>query len=184
MNYFSMANGNPGTGGYAFSYQDTVGSDVCLDGCPASGATCTPAPATSMLCTHGTLLANPAPYTAFGGGIGFNLNQMMATSATPTAISPFAATGSGISYTVSSLPANGLRIQIDHGGSANQYCANVTTASGVIPWANLTLMCYNTPPGAALTGPPSDATQIEFQMVTVASAGTGDFCITAVGFAP
>jgi hypothetical protein len=45
-------------------------------------------------------------------------------------------------------------------------------------------MCYNTPPGAALTGPPSDATQIEFQMVTVASAGTGDFCITAVGFAP
>src|SRR5450432_2283269 len=75
---FLAAPANPGTGVYAFSYQDTVGSIVCLDGCPASGAVCTTAPATSLLCTHGDLLANPAPYSAFGGGIGFNLNQAMA----------------------------------------------------------------------------------------------------------
>jgi hypothetical protein len=181
MNYLASP-ANPGTGGYAFSYQDTVGSIVCLDGCPASGAVCTTAPATSLLCTHGNLLANPAPYSAFGGGIGFNLNQAMATSATPTTAMPFVTTGSGISYTVTNVPANGLRLQIDHGGMT--YCANVTTASGTIPWASLELTCYDTPPGAALTGPPGDATQIEFQMVTTATAGTGDFCVTAVGFAP
>jgi hypothetical protein len=181
---FLAAPSNPGTGGYAFSYQDTVGSIVCLDGCPASGAVCSTAPATSELCTHGNLLANPAPYSAFGGGIGFNLNQAMATSATGTTAMPFVTTGSGISYVVSSIPPNGLRLQIDHGGSTNTYCANVTAPSGTIPWSGFALTCYNTPPGAALTGPPDDATQIEFQMVTTATAGTGDFCVTSVSFAP
>ena len=185
MNYLA-APANPGTGGYAFAYQDTSGSDVCLDGCPASGATCTVAPATSMLCTHGILAANPtAPYAAYGGGIGFNLNQALATSATATVAMAFVTTGSGISYTVTSVPANGLRVQIDHGGVT--YCApaSPTALTATVAWTSFNTKCYDAPPdGVALTAAPADATQIEFQMVTVATAGTGDFCVTAVSFAP
>jgi hypothetical protein len=182
MNYLSTTAGNPGSGGYAFAYQDTGGSVVCLDGCPQSVADVAPAcavpAATAELCTHGTLGANPAPYSVYGGGIGINLNQVMGA----TAVGTFAATGSGIGYAVTSVPTNGLRIQIDHGGMT--YCAPVTATTGTIPWANFAITCYNTPPGAALTGPPNDATQIEFQMVTVATAGSGDFCVTSLLFAP
>jgi hypothetical protein len=173
QSYLTTAAGNPGTGGYAFAYQDALGGDVCLDGCPSSGASCaTSAPPTSMLCLHGTIAASGY------GGIGFGLSQSMSAPSP----GPFPATGSGIKYAVTSVPTTtGLRVAIDHGGAANQYCAVVTAPSGTVTWADLLLNCYDTPPGAALTGPPTDATQIQFQLV---NAGTADFCVTAVSFAP
>jgi hypothetical protein len=191
MNYLTNAAGNPGTGGYAFAYDDTLGSIVCLDGCPNVDSTLLPCSGSgTLLCGHGTLAENSAtstpPYSIYGGGIGFALNQPMGTSAASPVQAPFAATGSGISYTVSSLPTNGLRLAIDHGGATIQYCATLLTASGTVPWASFNTMCYDTPPdGVALTAAPSDAHQIEFQMPTVTTAtATADVCIMAVSFAP
>jgi hypothetical protein len=122
-----------------------------------------------MLCMFGTIV------TGGYGGMGFGLSQ--ATSAPSPG--PFPATGSGITYAVTSVPATGLRIDIDRGTS--QYCAVVTKASDTVPWASLVLDCYGPVPGEALAGPPPDATQIEFQLV---GAGTADFCVTKVSFAP
>jgi hypothetical protein len=191
MNYLTKANGNPGTGGYAFAYDDTLGSIVCLDGCPNVDSTLLPCSgAGTFLCGHGALAANSATstpaYAIYGGGIGFGLNQAMATAAGSPASAPFAATGSGITYSVSSLPANGLRLAIDHGGPTVQYCAALTATTGTVPWAMFNTKCYDpTPDGLALTGPPSDATQIEFQMPSVTAAtSTADICVIAVSFAP
>jgi hypothetical protein len=138
-----------------------------------------------MLCALGNpLLANAtAPYAAFGGGIGFSLDQPMGA---PTGL-PFKvpAASTGITYTVSSVPTNGLRIQIDHGGPTIEYCAPApATATATLVWSDFNTKCYDTPPdGVALTGPPNDATQIEFQLVTTDTVGTGDFCVVAVSFA-
>jgi hypothetical protein len=184
MNYLSMAAGNPGTGGYAFSYADSS-STVCLDGCPASPAVCSGTG--TALCGHGSLPANPAPYPVYGG-IGINLNQALATSAASPPNVPMAVTGTGITYALSSLPTNGVRLAIDDGatsaGPGTAYCAVLTAASGTVPWASFNTKCYDVPPdGTALTGPPQTASQIEFQMVPIpAAAVVDDFCVTAVSF--
>jgi hypothetical protein len=186
--YLSTAAGNPGMGGYAFAYEDMegappTGSEVCMEGCSQSAPAVTIACSTSTaLCGHGVLGESVATnmYAAFGGGVGFNLNQPMAST---TAAMPFATTGSGIAYTLSSLPTSGVRVQIDHGGVT--YCAPATAASGTVAWASFNTKCYDAPPdGVALTGAPADATQIEFQMVSTATSVTDDFCVTAVSFAP
>jgi hypothetical protein len=170
-------------GGYAFAYQDTVSSAVCLEGCPPSspGALAPSCGTGTALCGHGDLGMDLATngFAAYGGGIGFNLNQPLGTATAQT----FAAMGSGIAYTVTSVPLTGLRINIDHGGVT--YCATATTASATLPWASFNTQCYNTPAdGIALTGAPLDATQIEFAMVAVAASVSDDFCVTAVSFAP
>jgi hypothetical protein len=94
----------------------------------------------------------------------------------------FAATGSGISYTLSAAPTQSLRLAIDNGGMT--YCAPITGSTGTVMWADFMVACYNPTPGPALTGAPTTATQIEFQIEAGAAVADFNFCVTALSFAP
>jgi hypothetical protein len=156
-------------GGYAFAYSDGV-STACLDA--------------AALCATGTTGVNP-PTTVYGSGIGFNLNQAMATGTVSPPISPFTATGLGLSYKLSSLPAQGVRIAIDGpeiAGVATDYCAVLSTTSGTVAWAKFNSKCWDDS-GVFLTGPPTNATHIEFQVPAVATATPFNFCVDSVAFA-
>jgi hypothetical protein len=159
-------------GGYAFAYSDGT-STGCLD----AGA----------LCTTGTTAAVTAATSAtiYGSGIGFNLNQAMATGTASPPIDAFAATGLGLSYTLSNLPAQGVRIAIDGppiAGVATVYCAVLSATSGTVAWAKFNSKCWDDS-GTFLTGPPTSATHIEFQVPSVATATPFNFCVEAVAFA-
>jgi hypothetical protein len=112
----------------------------------------------------------------YGGGIGINLNG--------AALPYTALTGSGVTYTLSSVPV-GTRLVIGNG--APDYCYNVPTSAltGTVPWASFTLTCYDPDAGAPFS--PSDApTHIEVEVVSPAAgsaAETWDLCAT-LGIAP
>ncbi len=157
-----------GMGGYAFAYADTGGSSACLDG--------------NAFCVQGSLVAwNPPAYSDYGAGIGVNLNQAGRSTAPGT----FAATGSGITYALSALPPNPVRLIIDNAGQ--DYCTNISATSGNAPWGSFYVQCYNLPAGdagASLSAAPATATHVELQISTVVTPSVFDFCITALGFSP
>jgi hypothetical protein len=156
-----------GDGGYAFAYSDGV-STGCLDA--------------TALCTTGTTAAATAlnSATVYGSGIGFNLNQAMAVGAASPPIDAFTATGLGLSYTLSSLPAQGVRIAIDSSGTV--FCAVLSSASGSVAWAKFNSKCWDDS-GTFLAGAPTGSTHIEFQVPAVAAPTPFNFCVDAVGFA-
>jgi hypothetical protein len=154
-----------GDGGYAYSYSDTAkggASSVCLD--PLA------------LCGAGSTGAMSA--LTWGAGIGVNLNQAMGTS---PPVGMFAATGSGISYTLSNLPSQGASLIVDNGGM--DYCAQLSATSATVKWSDFNLTCWAPTPAGALSGPPSTATHVNFQVDAAAAVATFDFCVTAVTFA-
>jgi hypothetical protein len=157
-------------GGYAYAYQDTGGSTACLD--------------QTALCGSGTT-GVAAGSTVWGAGIGFNLNQAKATSSTSPPINPYAVTGSGITYALSNLPATGARITISDTSTSptTDYCAPITSASGTVKWATFNTACWDDS-GTTLAGAPTTATHVNFQVNAGSAAGTFDFCVTAVSFAP
>jgi hypothetical protein len=144
-----------------------MGSTACID-------------STAMCVTGSTAVANSTG-TIWGSGLGFNLNQAMgtATNSNPT-IGAMATTGTGISYSLSNLPAQGMRILIDEGGT--NYCVPISTASGNVSWAAFNTKCWDNT-GTYLTGAPSTATHIEFQVTSDAAPTSFDFCVTSVAFA-
>jgi hypothetical protein len=152
-----------GMGGKAFSYEDMGGSTSCVNA--------------SSFCGMGMDVADPPPYLNFGGGIGVNVDQAMGSKT----VSSYTPTGSGIFYTVTGLPTSGLRIQVDNDGVT--YCAQLTAATGTVPWTDFSIDCFDAPPGAALTAAPL-MSQVEFQVPSVATSATWDFCVTALRFAP
>ncbi len=158
-----------GDGGYAYAYSDAAKggtSSACVDELALCGAGMT-----------GAMSA-----ATWGAGIGVNLNQGMSTSSTSPPIAMFAATGSGISYTLTNLPSQGARIIIDNGGM--DYCAPLSAAMGEVKWADFNLTCWAPTPAGDLSGAPSTATHINFQVDAAAAAAPFDFCVTAVSFAP
>jgi hypothetical protein len=166
-----LAQGTIGMGGYAYAFSDMVvpgGSTSCVD--------------QFALCTLGTTgTQNPPDYTVYGAGIGVNLNQ----DPSATSVGTFAATGNGIAYTLSNLPAQGVRLIIDDGGDAGKttYCVDLTTSTGQIPWSQFSTQCYNLGnPGAALSGAPSSATSIQFLVIAGSKPGPFDFCVTSLAF--
>jgi hypothetical protein len=154
-------------GGYAYAYEDKGGSTACLD--------------STSLCGMGTT-GVAAGSTVWGAGIGLNLNQAQATSSTSPPINTYAVTGSGITYSLSNLPPQGMRLTIDNGGTTD-FCAPITAASGTVKWATFNTACWDDS-GTALTGAPTAATHINFQVDAGTASGTFDFCVTAVSFAP
>jgi hypothetical protein len=152
-----------GMGGYAFSYADGV-STACID--------------TTAMCTTGQ--TGVQSMTVYGAGIGFNLNQAMATTSTSPPINPFTATGVGISYSISSLPSQGARLAI--GDGTTDYCAALPGKSGTIPWATFNTKCWDNT-GTALSGPPTNPVHIEFQVPATAAATPFSFCVDSVAFA-
>jgi hypothetical protein len=115
--------------------------------------------------------------TAWGAGIGVNLDQ----DVSGTGSGACAATGSGITYALSgSLPPQGMRIIIDSGGA--DYCAPLSAPSGSVPWSAFNTACWQPGSGMSLSGPPAQATHVEFQVDTSSSSGAFDFCVTALKF--
>lgn len=152
-------------GGYAYSYADKAGSSSCSS--------------ESAFCGEGTTTVQTSTNssTAWGAGIGVNLDQMMG-SMVPGAC---AANGAGITYAVSgTLPPQGMRLIIDSAGM--DYCAPLSAVSGMVPWASFNTACWEPSTGTALTSAPSMATHVEFQVNATSAAGTFDFCVTSLEF--
>jgi hypothetical protein len=156
-------------GGYAYAYNDMMGSTACLD--------------MSALCGMGTTGVATPTGTVWGAGIGFSLNQAMATSMMSPPINPYAVatTETGITYTLSNFPSQGMRLIINNSGT--DYCAPITAASGTVTWSSFNTKCWDNS-GTALTAAPQAATHIQFQVTAGNASASFDFCVTAVKFAP
>ncbi|MGO9835305.1 MAG: hypothetical protein ACLP1X_13920 [Polyangiaceae bacterium] len=155
-----------GDGGYAYAYDDGMGSTACLD--------------TTALCGTGTTAVTNASGSIWGAGIGFNLNQAVATGAASPAVNTYAATGTGLTYALSNLPPQGMRIVIDDGGT--DYCVPIGAASGTVNWASFNTKCWDNS-GTFLSGAPATATHILFQVTADAAATRFNLCVTSITFA-
>jgi expansin (peptidoglycan-binding protein) len=154
-------------GGYGYSYNDGHGSTVCID--------------STAMCGTGTTAVADAAGTIWGAGIGANLNQAQGTAASPNpSVNNYAATGTGIAYSLSNLPAQGMRIVIDNGGT--DYCVPIAAASGTVGWASFNTKCWDNS-GTFLSGAPATATHILFQVTADAASTPFNFCVTHVAFA-
>jgi hypothetical protein len=158
--------GTIGNGGYAYAYSDGTGggagtSTSCVD----SSAFC------------GTVKTGATSSTTWGGGIGVELNQPVNSTAVT-----FAVVGFGIQYSLSmpAFPSAGMHIVIDHAGV--DYCAILSGTAGTVPWSSLNTKCWNPTTGTTLTGPPQDATHVNFQVNAGAAPTTVSFCVTSLAF--
>jgi hypothetical protein len=153
--------------GYDFTFNDKTKSTVCM--------------LPSSLCGAGTVGAqDPPTYSVWGAGFGFSLS----TFTTATTEVPVQLTGTGVTVTVTSLPTNAdMRLQVKHyvGATGTTYCALMTTATQTIPWASFNTMCWDPTKGVALTGPPNTS-NFQFQASSRLTAGSFDFCVTALSF--
>ena len=105
----------------------------------------------------------------------------MATSSASPPVGNYAVTGSGISYSLSALPAQGMRLAVDEGGV--DYCVPLSAASGTVKWASFNTKCWDNS-GMALAVAPNAATYIHFQVTAATAVAPFDFCVTALSFAP
>ena len=144
--------------GYEYTFSDGKGSTVCL--------------AANGLCAAGTTGAkDPPAYTVWGAGFGFNLTM----GATPVQLS-----GTGVTVALSGLPVGvELRVQVKVEGQ--NFCAVMTAATQTIPWTSFNTQCWAPATGVPLSGPPNTSS-IEFQVSSGPTAGTFDFCLTALSF--
>jgi hypothetical protein len=90
-----------------------------------------------------------------------------------------AATGTGIKYSLSNLPPQGMRIVIDNNGT--DYCTPIAAASGTVTWAAFNTKCWDNS-GTFLTGAPAAATHILFQITADAASTPFNVCVTSVSF--
>ncbi len=183
-NYLTAAAAGVGMGGYAYSYNDSMGT---------TGGTSTGCVVSTALCTSGmTDISNGAATpNHFGAGIGFNLNQTQSTGCTSTPVNAFTvpAGSVGVSYSLSNLPPGGVRLEIGNGATSasgtatgTDYCATLTAASGTIPWAQFNSQCWVNTPGDFLSGPPTAPTHINFGLPSGAAASAFNFCVDSIGF--
>ena len=103
-----------------------------------------------QLCAQGSVAAT-ADYSGIGY-LGFNLNQQVGSSTYGT----YTPTGTGIDFDISNTGGSVLRLQIQAADGAtnpnHHWCANITTASGTIPWATFNTQCWSPATGVAYTG--------------------------------
>jgi hypothetical protein len=170
-----------GMGGYSYVFSDSTGADPC-----------TTSPTTicidsSAVCVAGTTGVSVAPYNCYGGGFGINVNQAINSTTLGTYSVP--TTSTGITYALSNVPtiaSGGMRIEVVTGtaaaSSTNTYCTPITAASGTVPWTSLAQSCYITPPGVALTGPPTDLQQLEFAIYDGTTATAFNICVDSISF--
>jgi len=153
--------------GYNFTFSDKTKSSVCM--LPTS------------LCGAGTVGAqDPPTYSVWGAGFGFSLSLLTTT----TTDVPVQLAGTGVTVTVTSLPTNAdMRLQVKHyvGTAPTTYCAIMTTATQTIPWTSFNTQCWDPAKGVALTGPPNSS-NFQFQASSRTTAGSFDFCVTALSF--
>jgi len=114
--------------------------------------------------------------TNWGGGIGINVNQTAAGGATAS-VTP---TATGITYSVSAIPTQGLRMVLSNSGP--DVCAPVTTATGTIPWASFVTDCWDTVPDGGVYQSSDGIVKVQFQVPAVATAGSYSFCVNSISF--
>jgi hypothetical protein len=148
-------------GGFAYEFDDGVGSTACM-------------PATA-LCIGGT--TGVVSSDVWGAGVGFHLNQANSLSAPLGSYS--ASSTTGLTYQVSAMPAQGLRLQIDQGGV--EYCHDVSSASGTVPWTDFNAKCWDDS-GTFLSGGPDDTTQIAFIVPAGPVSASFNLCVVKVAF--
>jgi hypothetical protein len=150
-----------GTGGYAYETTDTGGSTGCVD--------------STAFCGSGVLVSAGPTYANFGAAIGFAVGQSSGAMA-KAGVTP-KATGLTWGLSAGATLPYGLQITIT-GADTMQYCYRppAATTSGTTPWADFTVGCYNTPPGAAFV-PSTQITQLQFQAITGAAGGPWGFCV-------
>jgi hypothetical protein len=133
---------------------DTYGSSVCL--------------AADSLCANGrTSAVNPG----WGASFGVFLTNQAARAAIQLS-------SAGLSLEVTSIPTQGLRVQVSIG--TVWYCATVTSVTQTIPWTRFNTRCWDNL-GASLTGPPS-ASSVGFTIPAKASPASFDFCVKSLTF--
>jgi hypothetical protein len=116
-------------------------------------------------------------YPTYGAGIGANVGQAMDGGVS----SAVTISGTGLKYSVTSVPAAGMEIEIKAlvGGVTTDYCYVTTVASSTIPWGDFTEKCTSAPPGAAFAG--TSITGVSFQArASETAAEAYDFCVTSL----
>jgi len=103
--------------------------------------------------------------------VGFNLDK----SATPAAVQ---LSGTGMTYALSAMPAQGMRAQVSVGGA--DYCVKLAAASGTVAWTDFNTACWDNS-GTKLTGAPNTP-HVGFQVTAATTAGDFDFCVKSVSF--
>jgi hypothetical protein len=183
-NYLTAAAAGVGMGGYAYTYSDSMGT---------TGGTSTACLDSTALCTSGTTDVSNGAATPnhYGAGVGFNLNQTQSTGCASMPVDTFTvpAGSVGVSYSLSNLPAGGVRLEIGNSATSasgtatgTDYCATLTAASGFIPWAQFNSQCWVNTAGDFLTGVPTAVTHINFGLPSGATTGSFNFCVDSVGF--
>lgn len=162
-----------GDGGNAYAYQDTGGSTACIDPTAACLKGSTDVAGTTSA-TFGT---------NWGAGIGFNLNQAQGSTTAGAYTVPSNATG--ITYSLSNLPSQGIRVTIGNTTSSGgtDYCAILKATSGMVPWSSFNTQCWPGGSGTSLSAPPTGPTHVQFQVESDTAVTPFDFCVTGVSFA-
>lgn len=156
----SLSQSPSGDPTYAYAFSDGVASTACLS--------------PTALCAAGETAVEKLP-TVWGAGVGFTLNQG-SSQANQYAV-PM--TADAIGYILSDFPTQGVRLTIDSDGT--EYCSLLQGASGYATWQTFNTTCWDGT-GASLSGPPQDATQIQFIMPAESAAEPFDFCVESVSF--
>jgi hypothetical protein len=120
------------------------------------------------LCAAGNTGVGDDAGKIWGAGVGFNLDK---TEGTDIQLS-----GTGITYALSALPTQGMRIQVSV--AKTDYCVNLTAASGTVKWTDFSDACWGTT-GTKLTAAPKTP-HIGFQVTAAKTAGKFDFCVKSV----
>jgi hypothetical protein len=98
----------------------------------------------------------------WGTVLGVALNQAMVTSPPLPPLNSYAVpmTSVGLSYSISNLPIQGIRLSIVD-SSNTEYCAPLTAATGTVMWTDFYNKCYNGN-SVSLPGPPQSAVKVIF----------------------
>jgi hypothetical protein len=152
-----------GIGGYAYPVADTQGSTACV--------------VATQLCGIGTTAAYIPGSLAWGSGMGVNVGQA-AASGVNGVVTPTAA---GLSYAISQLPADGLRIELGTAGPS--YCYQIQAdAFGTIPWSSFVTDCWDAVPTGATFSPSIGIADVQFIVPAGAAASSWDFCVQSLSF--
>jgi hypothetical protein len=144
--------------------------------CDAAGtAPCFKA-AGAQLCAMGSVAMD----TTFNStaGLGFNVNQLMSTSAASPVTGSVATSGLGLLISVSAF-VPGMRVQVQN-STGVQWCAPLIGPTTMVPWGMFNTMCYLVAPppaGALAVGAPIQSVGIVIPSLA-ASAVPFNFCLT------
>ena len=117
-----------------------------------------------------------------------SLNQAMATSSTspPSNAYTIPSSASGVAYSVRWRPGARyahpvLNASPTATGTAGDYCAPITAASGTVPWASFNTMCWAPATGTSLSAAPT-AYKLEFEVTASATTAPFNFCVLSASF--